>query len=412
MSAAPGIDVLQSLREEAAERFAHLGWPTTQLEEWKYTNLAPVAKVQWSAGASSDELNTRASLAGRAAVEMVFVNGHFVSRIGDTGINACNLASTSNGIVQEHLGRYADFEQHAMTALNTANMQDGAVIEVPANVTLNGFIHLLFISQGDEIWSHPRNLIVVGRNSQVTIVETYVGSGRYFTNAVSEIVVGDGAVVDHYKIECESRDAFHVGTVQVHQERSSSVTSRSVSFGGLLVRNEINGVLDGEGASLLLDGLFVLTGSQHVDNHTFIDHVKPHCDSHELYKGILDQNARGVFDGRIVVRPNAAKTNSRQENRNLLLSESAVIDSKPTLEIHNDDVKCNHGTTIGQLEEEPLFYLRSRGIGEEDARNLLVFAFASEIVERMKIEPVRELVRLALFEQMPARLPEQRELSP
>jgi Fe-S cluster assembly protein SufD len=332
-----------------------------------------------------------------------------VSRIGDTGINARNLASTSNGIVQEHLGRYADFEQHAMTALNTANMQDGAVIEVPANVTLNGFIHLLFISQGDDIWSHPRNLIVVGRNSQVTIVETYVGSGRYFTNAVSEVVVGDGAVVDHYKIECESRDAFHVGTVQIHQARSSSVTSRSVSVGGLLVRNEINGVLDGEGASLLLDGLFVLTGKQHVDNHTLIDHVKPHCDSHELYKGILDQSSRGVFDGRIIVRPNATKTNSRQENRNLLLSESAVIDSKPTLEIHNDDVKCNHGSTIGQLEEEPLFYLRSRGIGEEDARNLLVFAFASEIVERMKIEPVREVVRRALFEQMPGRMPERRE---
>ena len=354
-------------------------------------------------------MNLKGSLAGRAAVELVFVNGRFLSRTGDTGINARNLAASSNGVVTEHLGRYADFEQHAMTALNTANMQDGAVIEIPANLTVPGFIHLLFISQGDGIWSHPRNLIVVGRNSQVTIVETYVGSGRYFTNAVSEIVVGDGAIVDHYKLECESRDAYHVGTVQVHQSRSSTVTSRSVAVGGLLVRNEINGVLDGEGASLLLDGLFVLTGKQHVDNHTVIDHVKPHCDSHELYKGVLDQESRGVFDGRIIVRPNAAKTNSRQENRNLLLSETAVIDSKPTLEIHNDDVKCNHGSTIGQLEEAPLFYLRSRGMGEEDARNLLVFAFASEIVDRMKIEPVQELVRRELFEQMPGRLPDRRE---
>lgn len=409
MSAAATVDVLQSLREQAASRFPELGWPTTQLEEWKYTNLAPVSKIHWGAGAPVGVSNSKASLAGRAVVELMFVNGHYVSRTGDTGINARNLASTSNGIVADHLGRYADFEQHAMTALNTANMRDGAVVEIPANVTVNGFIHLLFISTGDDIWSHPRNLIVVGKNSHVAVVETYIGSGRYFTNAVTELVAGDGAVVDHYKIGCESNDAFHVATVQIHQSRSSNVTSRNVSVGGSLVRNDINCVLDGEGANLQLDGLFVVTGKQHVDNHTVIDHVKPHCESHELYKGILDDSSRGVFDGRIIVRPNAVKTNSRQENRNLLLSESAIVDSKPTLEIHNDDVKCNHGSTIGQLEEEPMFYLRSRGIGETEARNLLVFAFAGEIVERMKLEPVRELARRALFEQMPGRLPERRE---
>jgi Fe-S cluster assembly protein SufD len=408
MSAASSVDVLQSLRERGAARFAELGWPTTQIEEWKYTNLAPIARVDWKPAAAL-AVSSKASLAGRAALEMVFVNGHYVSRTGDTGINARNLAASSNGAVAEHLGRYADLEQHAMTALNAANATDGAVIEIPANTTLNGFVHLLFISTGDETQSHPRNLIVVGRNSQVAIVETYVGSGRYFTNVVTELVVGDAAIVDHFKIGCDSPDSYHVGTLQIHQGRSAAVTQHNFTIGGALVRNEINGVLDGEGANLNLEGLFVLTGKQHVDNHTVIDHVTPHCDSHELYKGILDDESRGIFDGRIIVRPNAAKTNSRQENRNLLLSESAVIDSKPTLEIHNDDVKCNHGSTIGQIEEEPMFYLRSRGLGEEEARNLLVYAFASEIVDRIKIEPVRELVRRELFERMPGRMPERRE---
>ena len=295
-------------------------------------------------------------------------------------------------------------------ALNTAYAQDGALIVVPDGAVIEGFIHLLFIGEGDGIWSHPRNLIVAGRNAQVTVVETYVGSGNYFTNAVTEIVAGDGAVVDHTKVECESLDAFHIGTVQIHQQRSSTVVARTVAVGGLLVRNETNVALAGEGASLTLDGLFVLSGRQHVDNQTVIDHVKPHCTSMELYKGILDQSARGIFDGRIIVRPDAVKTNSRQVNRNLLLSETAIVDSKPTLEIHNDDVKCSHGSTIGQLDEEALFYIRSRGIGLSEARSLLVHAFASEIVDRMKVEPVREQVRRVMFRHMPDRLPEGREV--
>jgi Fe-S cluster assembly protein SufD len=401
------MNALRDLRERAAARFEHLGWPTPELEEWRYTNLAPIARVPWKGGGETPS-PVLPTLAGRAALELVFVNGRFVSRTGGVQASVTNLLS-ANGLVGQHLGKYADFEQHAMVALNTAHMQDGAVIEIPANTVVDGFVHLLFLSSGDQTWSHPRNLIVARRNSQVAIVETYAGSGKYFTNAVTEIVAEDGAIVDHYKLECESREAFHVGTTQVHQGRSSSVSARNVAVGGGLVRNEVNGVLTGEGANLLLDGLFVLTGEQHVDNHTVIDHASPHCESYELYKGILDQSARGIFDGRIIVRPNAAKTVSRQENRNLLLSESAVIDSKPTLEIHNDDVKCNHGSTIGQLEDEPLFYLRSRGLSEDEARNLLVYAFASEIVDRMKIDPVREQVRRALFEQMPERLPERRE---
>jgi Fe-S cluster assembly protein SufD len=388
--------VASDLRERAAEVFTKLGWPTTRVEEWRYTSLAPLQKIAWRTDDSAPaEVVSTSTLAGRAAHEWVFVNGRRVSG-GDA------FASDVEP------GRYADWERNAMVALNLAQMQDGVRLEIPANTVVDGFLHLLFIGRGPGIWSHPRNVIVVGRNAQVTIVETYVGTGSYFTNSVTEIAAGDGAVVDHYRVECESFDAFHISSVFIHEERAASVTSRSVILGGAIARAETHVALAGEGASIALDGLFAGTGTQHLDTRTVIDHIKPHCESLELYKGVLDEQARGIFDGRIIVRPDAQKTVSRQENRNLLLSETAVVDSKPTLEIHNDDVKCNHGSTIGQIEQEPLFYLRSRGIGEDDARNLLVHAFASEIVDRMKIEPVREQIRRALFQSMPQRLPERR----
>ena len=390
------MTAVTTVREEAAERFEQLGWPTPRLEEWRYTNLAALQKVQWRADESRDAFESTSSLAGKAALELVFVNGRLVQRTGDVKFAQAGDA---------HI---ADWERNAMVALNAANMQDGARIEIPAGVIAEGFIHLLFLGRGDGIWSHPRNVIVAGSNAQVKVVETYVGSGTYFTNAVTEIVAGEGAVVDHYRVECESPEAFHVGNVFVRQERSSNVTSRNILIGGLLSRVETHVSLAGEGASITLDGLFTGTGRQHLDSRTVIDHVKPHCESFEMYKGVLDQSARGVFDGKIIVRPDAQKTVSRQVNRNLLLSETAVVDSKPTLEIHNDDVKCNHGSTIGQIEQEPLFYLRSRGIGEVEARSLLVHAFASEIVDRMTIEPVREQIRRALFQAMPDRMPERR----
>jgi Fe-S cluster assembly protein SufD len=414
MMTAVATDVMQRLRQEGASAFAALGWPTTRLEEWKYTNLAPVAKTEWTEGPSPGIIgaDADATLVGLAAMELIFINGYLATTTGDqpAGITVRNLASaTGDQTVEDHLGRYARVDNAAMTALNAANMQDGGVVEIAPNVQLDGFIHLLFIGDGDGIWSHPRNLIVAGRGSAVTVVETYIGSGRYFTNAVTEIVAADGAVVDHYRIVRDSTESFHVGAVEIHQERSSSVTSRNVSVGGAIVRNDIRGALTGPGATLALEGLFVATGTQHTDSHTTIEHVSPNCESHELYKGVLDGKGRGVFDGRIVVHKNAQKTVSRQENRNLLLSETAIIDSKPTLEIHNDDVKCNHGSTIGQLEDEPMFYLRSRGLSEEDARSLLIYAFAGEMVDRMKIEPVREQVRRAMFQHMPGRMPERRE---
>ena len=387
------MTVVADLREEAAARFRQLGWPTTRIEEWRYTSLAALQKIEWRTDESPERaVDSPASLANKGAKELVFVNGRSVA-----GEAAAPLDTT-----------IADWERNPMVALNTANVQDGARIEIPAGQVVDGFIHLLFIGKGDFIWSHPRNVIAVGANAQVTIVETYVGTGTYFTNAVTEIVAGEGAVVDHYRIQCESAEAFHIGNVYIRQDRSSSVTSRSIAIGSALARVETHVALAGEGASIVLDGLFTGTGSQHLDNRTVIDHIRPHCESLELYKGVLDQSARGVFDGRIIVRPDAQKTVSKQENRNLLLSETAIVDSKPTLEIHNDDVKCNHGSTIGQIEQEPLFYLRSRGLGEEEARNLLIYAFAGEIVDRMKVEPVREQIRRALFRAIPKRLPERR----
>lgn len=407
---------VRRIRAQAAERFNILGWPTTRLEEWKYTSLASLAGIDWKSDQRAPKLEAEgplSSLAKFAIAELIFVNGRLARTTASSanehpGIRIASLRdSASSDAFTQHFARYADYEKHALTALNSALWQDGAFIEIAAGTLVEGFIHLLFIGDGGAA-AHARNLIVAGRGSQITVVESYVGKGSYFTNTVTEIVAGESAVVDHYKFENESLDAFHIGTVQVHQERSSNVTSHTIAVGGGLVRNEINVALTGEGASLSMEGLFVLAGRQHVDNHTVIDHVAPHCDSVELFKGILDENARGIFDGRIIVEPNAVKTNSRQTNRNLLLSESAVVDSKPSLEIHNDDVKCNHGSTIGQLDDEALFYLRARGIGEEEARNLLVYAFASEIVDRMKIEAVREGVGRALFSRMPGRMPERR----
>jgi Fe-S cluster assembly protein SufD len=404
------VDTQQAIRDEAAARFRALGYPTTRDEAWKYTNLAPLARIPWKHGDGTGAMaGSGLTLAEHgAAAELVFVNGTLVSATSSAqhGVTVTNLREVD---ADAHFARYADYQHHALTALNTAEFRDGASIEIASGVVVEGFIHLLFIGEGDGIWSHPRNLIVAGRNAQVTVVESYAGNGGYFTNAVTELVAADGAVVDHYKVVTESNRAFHVGTLQIHADRSSNVTSRCVTTGGQLVRNEINAALAGEGASLTLDGLFVGAGTQHIDNHTVIEHAKPHCDSVELYKGILDEKARGIFDGTIIVREGAVKTASRQTNKNLLLSETAIVDSKPTLEIYNDDVKCNHGSTIGQLDENQLFYLRARGIGEEDARNLLVFAFASELVDRMKIEPVRERIRRSMFEHLPGRLPERRE---
>jgi len=395
-----------SLRGAAISRFAELGFPTTREEEWKYTNVAPIARIPFApASAEPDTSGLTQALADLAfrdpmAPQLVFINGSYVQELSAVHTlpqhvrveSLASALSADRGQVEPHLARYASYQAHAFTALNTAFMRDGAFIHVPRGTIVEQPIHLVFIStaSGEATVSYPRNLIVMDADSQAAIVESYLGLDNqvYLTAAVTEIVVADHSVLEHYTLQQESKQAFHVALLQVHQGRSSNVTCHSIALGGALVRNEANVVLDGEGAECTLNGLYMVTGQQHVDNHTRIDHVKPHGTSRELYKGVLDGRARGVFNGKIYVHPAAQKTDAKQTNKNLLLSQDALIDTKPQLEIYNNDVKCGHGSTIGRLDEDALFYLRARGIGLEEARSLLTYAFASEIISRMKIEPL------------------------
>jgi Fe-S cluster assembly protein SufD len=312
------------------------------------------------------------------------------------GVQVGSLAqalSARHAAVEAHLGRYASFEEQAFVALNTAFMQDGAYVYVPRGCAVEVPIHVVFISLpvGEATVSYPRNLLVFEDSAQATVIESYLGLGDevYFTNAVTECVVGENTTLEHCTLEWESLNAFHVATLQIQQGRSSNCVSHAMASGGALVRRDINVFLDGEGAENTLNGLFMATSQQHIDHHTRIDHVRPHCTSRELYKGILDGHARGVFNGKIVVHKDAQQTDAVQTNKNLLLSGDASIDTKPQLEIFNNDVKCSHGSTIGRLEENLLFYLRTRGLGEGDARRLLTYAFASELVNRMHVEALR-----------------------
>jgi Fe-S cluster assembly protein SufD len=450
---AVGPSWVESIRKAAIHRFAELGFPTTKNEEWKYTNVSPIARTAFQPAPVGEgwlgDFSPKGLLLGGTApdlecVQLAFVDGVHSPRLSSTGtlqagVKVGNLARSLAGdqpSLEAHLARYAAFEDHAFVALNTAFMQDGAVIEVSKDVVLDRPIHLVYISTGDgqPTVTHPRNLILVGRGSQVNIIEAYVGlrsefpisnfqfpvssfeaegGGVYFTNSVTEVVVGEGAVVDYCKVQQESAQAFHVASLNFQQERSSSVTTHTIALGSVLDREDVTTVLRGEGAESLLHGLYVISGQQHVDNHTVIDHAKPHCSSRELYKGILDGSSSGVFNGKIIVRKDAQKTDSKQSNKNLLLSEDAVINTKPQLEIYADDVKCTHGATIGQIDQEAVFYLRSRGIGLEEARALLTQAFASDVIEKIKFEPVRAKLREALVARLAAkREPEVRSRKP
>jgi Fe-S cluster assembly protein SufD len=291
--------------------------------------------------------------------------------------------------------------------LNTAFFRDGAFIEIPDGLVLERPIYLLFISTaaGEPSIIQPRNLILAGRESQATIIECYIGaSGSYFTNSMTELAAGENSFIDSYKITAEG--GFHIGRLQVDQQRDSSFSSNSISLGGPLVRNDLVVALNGEGAQCSLDGLYFAAGREHVDNHTVIDHAKAHCSSREMYKGVLAGKSSAVFNGSIVVRKDAQKTDAKQSNRNLLLSEDAVVNSKPELEIYADDVRCTHGTTIGQIEHDALFYLRSRGIGEEEARDLLTYAFATEILDRIKVAPIRAAVEREMLWRLSAAVKE------
>ena len=392
----PAAAWLQSLREAAFQRFAELGFPTTKDEEWRFTNVAPIARARFVPASGPWGY----SLGEYAGVQLVFMDGVFVGQASSLpeGVEAGVL----NDDAQPHLGRYASFQRNAFVALNTALVNTGAFVRVARGTLVELPIRLVHIMTGGQAdglaHAQPRSLIAIGANAQCTIVESYVGTpGAYFTNAVTEIVVGEGAVVDHYKVQQESSDAFHVATMHTSLGRSANFSSHSIALGGRLVRNDANVTLS-EGTEATLNGLYIVNGTQHIDNHTEIDHAKPHGTSHELYKGILDGKATAVFNGRIIVRKDAQKTDSKQTNKNLVLSDEAVIDTKPELQILADDVRCTHGATIGQLDEEALFYLQSRGIERAQARSLLTYAFAQDILDRVKVQSIKDQLEKVLFE--------------
>jgi Fe-S cluster assembly protein SufD len=397
---------LRKLRQDAFTRFAETGFPTSRDEDWRFTNLSAIAQTPFRLVRNGHHLLSQSDVApyqiAGAACQLVFIDGRFATELSSVGIvpGGVTISSLANEIarrpaaVETHLGRYLNIQRDPFSALNTAFIEDGAFVHIPKSVVLEGPIHLLFVSLGHDTpsVSHPRNLIVAEENSQATIVEDYIAFGqgeKALCNTATELVAGDHSVISHYMIEREHGQAFNVSTLRIQQGRAADVSSHSVLIGGALVRNNVHPVLAGEGGECLINGLFIGNGRQHLDNYMLVEHASPHCGSRQFYNGILDGQAHGVFHGRIIVHKDAQKTDAKQTNRNLLLSDTAQIDTKPQLEIYADDVKCTHGATIGQIEENALFYLRSRGISEISARRLLLMAFAGECFERMKEGPAR-----------------------
>jgi len=398
----------RQIRKEALSSFSRLEFPTIKDEEWKYTSIAPLLKHNFVLSYEK-KIISKEFLKSLLFNEMehsliVFINGKYSDEHSDLlnlpeGVIVGSVEEqikNRNEIFLNHFGKYADYNNHIFTALSTVYIDDGAFIYVPSGKIVEEPIHIIFITDsGDEkILAQPRNLFVAEKNSQVTIIEHYFGikDQVYFTNAVTEIVAGENAIVDHIKLQEESKKAFHIARMEVDQERSSNFSSHLISTGGDLTRNEFNAKFNDEGGECTLNGLFMIDGTQLFDAHTLMDHAKPHCNSHEHYKGILNEKSRGVFNGKVIVRQDAQKTNAFQENNNILLSDEALVNTKPQLEIFADDVKCSHGATIGQMDDDAKFYLKSRGIGEEASKGILLHAFASDVVTSIKIEPVRNYI--------------------
>jgi Fe-S cluster assembly protein SufD len=366
---------LAELRRAAFAQFERLGFPTAHHEDWRYTGVQPITGTPWTRAVREPELKA----------------------LPPAGVRVRRL-SEAPGEVRPIFAQVARADASAFTALNTALFDDALVLEIEKGAVLEEPIELVFRSDGGvapEV-HYPRVLILAGERSQAAIVQTFIGAGRYFTNAVTEISLGDGALLEHTLFQRESETACHVHALAVRQARSSHFTSHNLAFGGALARTDLSVLLDAEGAECTLNGLFVGRGAQHIDNHTTVDHAKPRGMSRQLYKGVLDGSSRGVFHGKVIVRPDAQKTDAIQTNKNLLLSRQALVNSTPALEILADDVKCKHGSTTGQLDPAALFYLRSRGIGEDAARALLTWAFAADVAERIRVAPVRAEVEREL----------------
>ena len=401
---------LERVRQNAMTQFSEAGFPTTHDEEWKYTNVAPIAKKSWRINqaetANIDVTSLR--LPENTAAELIFVNGKLQTESHADSFVATSLQAAVDDErystnIREQLARHADSIANPFTALNTAFINGGAFIYVPKGIVLSDPIHLLFETNA-ETATFPRVLVIAGENSSFTLVESYSGEGSYFNNGVVEIVLKDGARVEHFKVQRESADAYHVATTVADLSSNSGYDTTTITFGAQLSRHDIRVVMDHEGAECRVDGLYLVTDSQHADTHSVIDHRKPQCTSHQLYKGILDGKSRAVFNGKIFVRHDAQKTDAMQTNKNLLLSNEARVDTKPQLEILADDVKCAHGAAVGQIDAEELFYLETRGIHPDLGRNLLTYGFAEEVITKIKIDSIREKLDEAVLHRLNARL--------
>lgn len=411
----PGSEIawLQDARRDALAGFAERGMPTTREEDWKYTDVAVLEKRSLVAPPAPITA-AGADLVSRHALDaawhlLVFVDGRYnpaLSRLDALPRTVmiegfARVLASEPELIKAHFTA-DDRLRQPFALLNTAFAADGAVIRVPAATIVDQPIHLLFLSTGATSAVHARNLVIAGAGAEVTVVEHYIGEGdaAYFTNAITQVVADDNATIAHYKLQQESVKAFHIAGIHARQEHHSRFTSHSISLGAQLARNDISTRL-GTGSDCQLNGLFLADGRRHVDHHTRIDHVSPNASSREIYRGILDGAARGVFNGKVVVHQDAQHTDAQQQNHNLLLSKNAEIDTKPELEIYADDVKCTHGATIGQLDDAALFYLRSRGLDEAAARSLLIYAFAHDIIDRIGLPPLRKCLERQLIERLP-----------
>ena len=410
MERLPKDGSFHALRQSAGHQFRELPFPTPRTEDWRFTNVAPILQTSFEPAGAPSEIEPGALPVPSApnAIRLTFINGWFAPNRSSAaalpgGVAIGNLA-TAKLEQTLRLARIAAADELVFTALNTALLQDGAFVIVPDGQVVERPIEIVYLAQtsAKRISIQPRTLIVAGRNSQLTVVERFLGAGAdatpYFTNAVTEIALAEGANVDHYKVQQEDLHAYHVANLQATLAKAANFTTHYVALGGSLVRNEVRVRFDGQGGEATVNGLYLAGGKQHLDNYTVIDHAQPHCVSHELYKGVLADQAHGVFNGKIFVRKDAQKTDAKQTNQVLLLSDNATINTKPQLEIFADDVKCTHGATVGQLNPDQIFYLQTRGIPAEQARRLLTFAFANDIVGRIKIAAIREQLEKVLVE--------------
>jgi len=418
------VSWVDRLRESAMDQFERLGFPSVKEEEWKYTNVASIAKIDFSpivtskdVPSSADQLELFTYPEARES-RLVFVNGILRTDLSSLnglpeGVVAIDLIEALHSDrydqpLQEHLARIADYGENGFTALNTAFLGHGALVWIPKGLRIDTPLHLLFASDAAQpnAASFPRVLVIGEENSSGTIIESYTGvkDEVYFTNAVVEIVLKEGARLEHYRVQDESASAFHVATTKADLGRNSSFDTTNITLGAQLSRHNLSVIMDHEGAECWVDGLYIVGTGQHADTHSVIDHKQPHCTSHQLYKGILDGKSRAVFNGKVFVRHGAQKTDAMQTNKNLLLSNDAHVDTKPQLEIFADDVKCAHGAAIGQLDEDELFYLSTRGIHSDLARNLLTYGFAEEVIGKIKIESIKTQLDEAVLHRLNASL--------